>query len=176
MEHALIPAPLPDRETFARVWQRVMPDPDRSPLRLRSAGEEAPSGDTTSPPLLVLLEGLFRSGSDCQRQARRGGPAAGPLSELSAAQRQSLRQFSPLFFLRTGTPFRPAAAEGPLLPLPLFLRQQYLLCRRLEVLAEQLAREEQDPCFFRILQEFRPCASRRAARFYSLLFQFLPVP
>ena len=174
MENSLISSPLPDRETFARVWQRVMPEPGSSPLRLRPPKGDSTLTAGTEPLLTPLLESLSRSLSACQRQSRQGGPAARNLSVLSAGQRQSLRQLSALFYLRTGAEFHPSPAAEKLLPLPCFLRREYLLCRRLEALAAQLAQGEQDPCFFRILQEFQADSRRWAALLCTLLSQFLP--
>ena len=174
MEKNTLPSPLPEAETFARVWQRVMPEPGSSPLMLRPAA--APPAPLTAPedPLLPLLEGLSRSAVLCRRQARSGGPAAGFFAQMSVAQRQSLRSLTALYYLRTGQPFRPAEGGKTPPPLPVFLRQEYLLCRRLEGLTAALEQGEQDPCFRDIFRALRAQLARWSRSLCALLAQFLP--
>lgn len=170
MEHPVPSPPLPDAETFARVWQRVMPEPDSSPLRLCPPGEISPS----RPPLVPLLEGLSAGSSACRKQARCGGSLRPALVSLSAQQRQSFRRLAALHYLRTGSVFCPDPEPNGPVSRPEFLRREYLLCCRLRQYAADLARQETDPCFLRILQDFQGDCRRWAGFFFTFLEQFLP--
>ena len=138
--------PLPDQETFERVWRRVMPNqelspvavdtPDRDPVQ---AEEEHTDGDTQSSQpvpqsqedaalLLALADQVWEGISRAQTLTHRMGSRARQLSELSADHQRALRQLSALYFLLTGQrvpprqPIRPREA----LPLSQALREQYL--------------------------------------------------
>ena len=173
MENSLVPLPLPDGETFARVWKRVMPEPDGSPIRLRVPEDASALNRGGAPTLTALAEGLFQSASALRRQAGRGGPMGRTLSALSAAQRQSLRRLTALLYLRTDTPTLPSStAEAPN-ALSDFLRWDYRLCRRLEALAGMLEQQESDPCFRTRFHLIRTELLNQTALLFALLEQSL---
>lgn len=172
MEKSLILPSQPDSETFRRVWSRVMPDPALSPVRPLSPEGEAAQTTHEVSPIPALLADLGRSAEACGRGAKRGGPAARILAQLSTAQRQSLRQLAALHYLKTGRTctLRPEP-EAPL-PLPELVRREYLLCRRREALAALLEASEQDPCGREFLRHFRAECGRWAALLWRVLEQF----
>lgn len=138
--------PLPDQETFDRVWRRVMPDQEHSPVAVnapepsasapaQAQPEEEPSAQTgekeTSSPDETLLQGLMELAQEgmggAQAIFRRTGSRTRQLSDLAADHRRALRQLATLYFLLTGRRFRPKAA-APVRggELPAALREQFL--------------------------------------------------
>ena len=127
--------PLPDRETFERVWRRVMPDQSLSPVAvdgLEARGTEAAEGEAASRPpiqpqrdealLTELLEMAWSGMSSAQM-----GNRARQLSELPGDHQRAVRQLSAFYFLLTGrpSPVRGGAASQETRPLPQALRAQY---------------------------------------------------
>ena len=87
--------PLPDRETFERVWRRVMPDQSRSPVAVdgpEARGTEAAEGEAASRPpiqpqrdealLTELMELAWSGMSSAQALVRRMGNRARQLSSI----------------------------------------------------------------------------------------------
>ena len=136
--------PLPDQETFERVWRRVMPNQDLSPVAVGSpeqaADQEAvnapgiqtpPSSSQTQEDgelLLALMDQALAGISGAQALTRRMGSRARQLSELSTDHQQAMRRLSALYYLLTGQrcPPRPAVQPREFLPVSQALREQYL--------------------------------------------------
>ena len=126
--------PLPDRETFERVWKRVMPDQSLSPVEAGEAaggGTQAPENASSGEDgalLARLTEQLRGALPGAQSLARRMGGRSRPLADLPGDRQRALRRLSALYFLLTG--LRPAARPSlpPREPISLSqaLREQYL--------------------------------------------------
>ena len=126
--------PLPDQETFERVWKRVMPDQSLSPVEAGEAaggGTQAPENASSGEDgalLARLTEQLRGALPGAQSLARRMGGRSRPLADLPGDRQRALRRLSALYFLLTG--LRPAARPSlpPREPISLSqaLREQYL--------------------------------------------------
>ena len=132
--------PLPDRETFERVWRRVMPDQSRSPVAVdgpEAHGTEAAEGEAEPRPavqrqrdevlLTELMEMAWSGMSSAQALVRRMGNRGRQLSELPGDHQRAVRQLSAFYFILTGrpSPVRGGAASQETRPLPQALRAQY---------------------------------------------------
>ncbi len=128
-----------DPEVFRRVWNRVMPDQEHSPIQVSSP---TPSASRPQPVQQAVRPAL----SDAEiirnriEQAREGAlrlqvlfrrmngrPGARVISELAAGHRQLLRQLTTAYFLTTGRRFQPGGMTPTVDPdLSLALREQFL--------------------------------------------------
>ena len=152
--------PLPDQETFERVWKRVMPDQSLSPVTVGAAGAAPAPQQAAAPPgdgdlRLSLLERGRAGAARAQALLRRAGGRSRPLSELSADHQRALRQLSALYFLLTGENCPAGEAPSPreLLPLPQALREQYLWEREWSGACLQGSRAAGDPALRELLEE-----------------------
>ncbi len=126
------PVPAPDREAFERVWRRVMPDEEASPIGLgpaRSEGAEgaAPDREASVPTLAAQEEAQYAApclgessltytqllqelmdDAQCGWQTYRAltyqarGQVNRQLGALAADQRLCLRRLGAVYFLLTG--------------------------------------------------------------------------
>ena len=142
----------PDWETFQRVWKRVMPNEEHSPIQVRTRPAEEPCKPEQIPPkmdlegeLKELMQWLCAGVSRAEEEARQ--PGALPLCHLLYQQRrQAMRRFGAVFFLQTGKRFSCArASRKGRMERDQMLRQEYLwerqweeFCRRGAEYADQV--------------------------------------
>lgn len=134
---------MPDRETFLRVWKRVMPDDSESPIAISppAAGPARPPKQPPRPPerprgleweelLQTMDEGMAGAHEIVRRL-----PGARPMLENLWG---SARQVRSAYFLQTGRRWREQVPQGMgREPIRVMLRRQYVweirwadLCRR----------------------------------------------
>lgn len=179
MDEPLIPAQLPDRETFQRVWNRVMPNQENCPVALTPAPQApaAQPGNRDADLLARLLDQQAAEAAAYQQMARQQNPCGRRLSVLAADCQRSFRQLSAARFLLTGQPYRPGPAAVSLpSSLPLALRERYLEARRGHTMAEQASQQVQDPALARLLTEFARELEDRAGQIAAILEQIFPAP
>ena len=124
----------PDWETFQRVWKRVMPNEENSPVQVRTQPEERmpppmqPLPEQSEPEKrLEEMMGWLWAG------VRRAGRMTGQPGGLSIwnmlyqQRRQALRQFGTMYFLQVGKRY---SGKGKIqesgMDLDQMLRQEYL--------------------------------------------------
>ena len=131
----------PDPETFRRVWARVMPDGEGSPIALereRPEKQERPQDPPEEKPtperepgasLEMLIDRTRAAAESAQSLARRAGRYSQSMGALAAEDRTALRRFSAAYYLETGRTYRPAKPlqdpEPEILTLAPALRRQY---------------------------------------------------
>lgn len=178
-----------DPETFRRVWSRVMPDQENSPLVVVSQPQPAPAQTgaqaCTEAPLclgeearphaqeLQQLMDRAREGAETgQALSRRAGNWSRSLAALASDHRRALRQLSAAYFLITGQRHRPAQPALSLNPsLPLALRDQFVWEQRWERDCRRAAEGCSDPCLGELYQELARDGTLHAAVIRSLLEQ-----
>ena len=129
----------PDPETFRRVWARVMPDGEGSPIALdreRPEKQERPQDPPEEKPtperepgadLEQLIDRTRAAAESAQSLARRAGRYSQSMGTLAAEDRTALRRFSAAYYLETGRDYcsgRPPQSPEPLALAPA-LRRQY---------------------------------------------------
>ena len=140
----------PDWETFQRVWKRVMPNEENSPVQVRrqpgeTVSQKRPESEKPKPenPLEELMRWLCTGVVRSERMAGRpGGPAIWKL--LYQQRRQTMRQFGTLYFLHTGK--RYSCGEYPSRErwgMDQMLRQEYLWEKRWEELCDPVIRQKE---------------------------------
>lgn len=149
----------PDPETFRRVWARVMPDGEGSPIALepepseRTEQQERPPEERSGPErepgadLEQLIDRTRAAAESAQSLARRAGRYSQSMGTLAAEDRTALRRFSAAYYLETGRTYRPAKPlqdpEPEILTLAPALRRQYQREEELEGLCSaQMKRAE----------------------------------
>ena len=155
----------PDPETFRRVWARVMPDGEGSPIALeprqpeqpeqtkrqerpQRPPEESPSPEREPGADLEILIDLTRIAAEsAQSLARRAGRYSQSMGTLAAEDRTALRRLTAAHYLETGRaylPPKPSQSQEPeILSLAPALRRQYQREEELEGLcAAQMKRSE----------------------------------
>jgi hypothetical protein len=160
-----------DPEVFRRVWDRVMPDQNNSPLVVvpPSLPKEPPAPVPTpeEPPLCLgeqskgdtealkhLMEQAAENIAAGQSLTRRNSAFQRSLSALTADHRRAMRQLSAAFFLITGQRFRPAPPSLSLPPaLPLALRAQFVREQKWERACLRSAQTVGDSCLKELCQE-----------------------
>lgn len=187
-----------DAETFRRVWRRVMPDQDLSPvlpavpaLSPDTPGTPEPPSSScppqTSPPACLCpdsegyapcLEELMEDtkGLSCayQNAARRcGGRTARLLTSLLPSLGQDQRRLCAACFLITGTRYTPKGNPVSLSgAAPWQLRSLFLLeQQRAAKLSDYAAGTSDDPCLRELFRELEHAARLRAGRIRALLEQ-----
>lgn len=134
----------PDPETFRRVWARVMPDGEGSPIALererpeKQGKQEKPQDPPEEKPtqerepgadLEQLIDRTRAAAESAQSLARRAGRYSQSMGTLAAEDRTALRRFSAAYYLETGRTYRPAKPlqdpEPEILSLAPALRRQY---------------------------------------------------
>ena len=129
----------PDPETFRRVWARVMPDGEGSPIALepepseRTEQQERPPEERSGPErepgasLEMLMDRTRAAFESAQHLARRAGRYGQSIGAVAAEDRTALRRLSAAYYLETGQDYR--SNRTPQSPEPLALapalRRQY---------------------------------------------------
>ena len=129
----------PDPETFRRVWARVMPDGEGSPIALepepseRTEQQERPPEERSGPErepgasLEMLINRTRAAFESAQHLARRAGRYGQSIGAVAAEDRTALRRLSAAYYLETGRDYR--SNRTPQSPEPLALapalRRQY---------------------------------------------------
>ena len=129
----------PDPETFRRVWARVMPDGEGSPIALepepseRTEQQERPPEERSSPErepgasLEMLIDRTRAAFESAQNLVRRAGRYGQSIGAVAAEDRTALRRLSAAYYLETGRDYR--SNRTPQSPEPLALapalRRQY---------------------------------------------------
>lgn len=136
----------PDPETFRRVWARVMPDGEGSPIALepepseRTEQQERPPEERSGPErepgasLEMLIDRTRAAFESAQHLVRRAGRYGQSIGAVAAEDRTALRRLSAAYYLETGRDYR--SNRTPQSPEPLALapalRRQYLREEELE--------------------------------------------
>ena len=190
-----------DQDTFRRVWQRVMPDQDLSPVHPAAptfspeapgtpetpAPPVSPCPPQTSPPACLcpdsegyapcleeLMEETCALSRTYQSAARRCGGAVGRLlTGLLPGLSQDQRRLCAAYFLITGARYIPASQAAPLSgAAPWQLRSLFLLeQQRAAKLSDLAGGTENDPCLRELLRELERTARLRAGRIRARLEQ-----
>lgn len=129
----------PDPETFRRVWARVMPDGEGSPIALepepseRTEQQERPPEERSGPErepgasLEMLMDRTRAAFESAQNLARRAGRYGQSIGAVATEDRTALRRLSAAYYLETGQDYR--SNRTPQSPEPLALapalRRQY---------------------------------------------------
>ena len=129
----------PDPETFRRVWARVMPDGEGSPIALepepseRTEQQERPPEERSGPErepgasLEMLIDRTRAAFEGAQNLVRRAGRYGQSIGAVAAEDRTALRRLSAAYYLETGQDYR--SNRMPQSPEPLALapalRRQY---------------------------------------------------
>lgn len=129
----------PDPETFRRVWARVMPDGEGSPIALEPEGPEEqeipqrPPEERSGPErepgasLEMLIDRTRAAFESAQNLVRRAGRYGQSIGAVAAEDRTALRRLSAAYYLETGRDYR--SNRTPQSPEPLALapalRRQY---------------------------------------------------
>lgn len=129
----------PDPETFRRVWARVMPDGEGSPIALepepseRTEQQESLPEERSGPErepgasLEMLIDRTRAAFESAQHLARRAGRYGQSIGAVAAEDRTALRRLSAAYYLETGRDYR--SGRTPQSPEPLALapalRRQY---------------------------------------------------
>ena len=136
----------PDPETFRRVWARVMPDGEGSPIALepepseRTEQQERPPEEHSVPErepgasLEMLIDRTRAAFESAQNLVRRAGRYGQSIGAVAAEDRTALRRLSAAYYLETGQDYR--SNRTPQSPEPLALapalRRQYQREEKLE--------------------------------------------
>ena len=177
-----------DPEVFQRVWNRVMPDQDRSPIAMDAPAQpavpalspapEQPPETPPSAPLTCLGEGsrpytqairdFLRSLQSLSR--RSGSRAARVLSGIAGDLRREERRLSTAYFLITGERYSPSqAGAAPSGSLPLVLRTLFQQLHQRAAQARAAAQGMGDPCLQQLFQDLAEDAEFYAQRLRALL-------
>lgn len=129
----------PDPETFRRVWARVMPDGEGSPIALEPEPSERTEQQESLPEerfglerepgasLEMLIDRTRAAFESAQNLARRAGRHGQSIGAVAAEDRTALRRLSAAYYLETGQDYRskrPPQSPEPLALAPA-LRRQY---------------------------------------------------
>ena len=184
-----------DPEVFQRVWNRVMPDQDRSPIAMDAPSQpavpalspapEQPPETPPSAPLTCLGEGsrpytqAIRDMTDQTRgflrslqslSRRSDSRAARVLSGIAGDLRREERRLSTAYFLITGARYSPSqAGAAPSGPLPLALRTLFQQLHQRAAQARAAAQGMGDPCLQQLFQDLGEDAEFHAQRLRALL-------
>lgn len=184
-----------DSEVFQRVWNRVMPDQDRSPIAMDAPAQPAAPALSPAPeqppetapqvPLTCLGEGsrpytqAIRDMIDQTRgflrslqalSRRSGSRAARVLSGIAGDLRREERRLSTAHFLITGEQYSPSQTGAvPSGPLPLALRALFQQLHQRAAQARAAAQGMGDPCLQQLFQDLGEDAEFYAQRLRALL-------
>ena len=184
-----------DPEVFQRVWNRVMPDQDRSPIAMDAPAQPAvpalspaPEQPPETPPQVPLTclgegsrpytqairdimdqtRGFLRSLQSLSR--RSGSRAARVLSGIAGDLRREERRLSTAHFLITGERYAPSQTGAvPSGPLPLALRALFQQLHQRAAHALAAAHGIGDPCLQQLFQDLAEDAEFYAQRLRALL-------
>lgn len=165
-----------DPEVFQRVWNRVMPQQELSPIQpalpVRAAPSPLPAPQ--EPDLAQLLELTWALRQSYQAALRRMGSRGARLLNLRRdALGRELKRLSAAHYLAAGARYLPSRAgeeAGP--SWESTLRNLYLLEQERWKALDQLARALSDPCQAALLEELAQAASLQSFRLRTLLEQF----
>lgn len=129
----------PDPDTFRRVWARVMPDGEGSPIALepepseRTEQQERPPEERSGPErepgtsLEMLMDRTRAAFESAQNLVRRAGRYGQSVGAVAAEDRTALRRLSAAYYLETGQDYRSNRTSQSPEPLALApaLRRQY---------------------------------------------------
>ena len=160
-----------DREVFARVWKRVMPDRrEDCPFEVMEAAQQSLPAVVVPDPPAAEEEGTVCLGSAsavhgpqlqqyidqelaahrcCQALARRvPGSGGRMLSNLAAEQRRQAKRLSTAYFLISGVRYWPADRSGSPVngPVTAALREQFQAMQRYAACYRAAAAGTADPC------------------------------
>ena len=160
-----------DREVFARVWKRVMPDRrEDCPFEVVEAAQQSLPAVVVPDPPAAEEEGAVCLGSAsavhgpqlqqyidqelaahrcCQMLARRvPGGGGRMLSNLAAEQRRQAKRLSTAYFLISGVRYWPADRSGSPVngPVTAALREQFQAMQRYAACYRAAAAGTADPC------------------------------
>ena len=184
-----------DPEVFQRVWNRVMPDQDHSPIAMDAPSQPAVPALSPAPeqppetppevPLTCLGEGsrpytqAIRDMTDQTRgflrslqalSRRSGSRAARVLSGIAGDLRREERRLSTAHFLITGERYSPSqTGAAPSGPLPLALRTLFQQLHQRAAQARAAAQGMGDPCLQQLFQDLAEDAEFYAQRLRALL-------
>lgn len=184
-----------DPEVFQRVWNRVMPNQDRSPIAMDAPAQPAVPALSPAPeqppetapqvPLTCLGEGsrpytqAIRDMTDQTRgflrslqalSRRSGSRAARVLSGIAGDLRREERRLSTAYFLITGERYSPSqAGAAPSGPLPLALRALFQQFHKRAAQTRAAAQGMGDPCLQQLFQDLAEDAEFYAQRLRALL-------
>lgn len=184
-----------DPEVFQRVWNRVMPDQDRSPIAMDAPAQPAVPALSPAPeqppetapqvPLTCLGEGsrpytqAIRDMMDQTRgflrslqalSRRSGSRAARVLSGIAGDLCREERRLSTAHFLITGERYSPSQTGAvPSGPLPLALRALFQQLHQRAAQARAAAQGMGDPCLQQLFQDLGEDAEFYAQRLRALL-------
>ena len=184
-----------DPEVFQRVWNRVMPDQDRSPIAMDAPAQPAVPALSPAPeqppetapqvPLTCLGEGsrpytqAIRDMMDQTRgflrslqslSRRSDSRAARVLSGIAGDLRREERRLSTAYFLITGERYSPSQTGAvPSGPLPLALRALFQQLHQRAAQARAAAQGMGDPCLQQLFQDLGEDAEFYAQRLRALL-------
>lgn len=184
-----------DPEVFQRVWNRVMPDQDRSPIAMDAPAQHAVPALSPAPeqppetppqvPLTCLGEGsrpytqAIRDMMDQTRgflrslqalSRRSGSRAARVLSGIAGDLCREERRLSTAHFLITGERYSPSQTGAvPSGPLPLALRALFQQLHQRAAQARAAAQGMGDPCLQQLFQDLGEDAEFYAQRLRALL-------
>ena len=184
-----------DPEVFQRVWNRVMPDQDHSPIAMDAPSQPAVPALSPAPeqppetppevPLTCLGEGsrpytqAIRDMMDQTRgflrslqalSRRSGSRAARVLSGIAGDLRREERRLSTAHFLITGERYSPSQTGAvPSGPLPLALRALFQQLHQRAAQARAAAQGMGDPCLQQLFQDLGEDAEFYAQRLRALL-------
>lgn len=184
-----------DPEVFQRVWNRVMPDQDRSPIAMDAPAQPAVPALSPAPeqppetapqvPLTCLGEGsrpytqAIRDMMDQTRgflrslqslSRRSGSRTARVLSGIAGDLRREERRLSTAHFLITGERYAPSQTGAvPSGPLPLALRALFQQLHQRAAQARAAAQGMGDPCLQQLFQDLGEDAEFYAQRLRALL-------
>lgn len=151
------PLEVEDRELFQRVWQRVMPDQEQSPIAVLPPQPQVHQHDLPqlgqasmayAQPIREMMESLQEHRQLYQSLARRTqGQNARSLSALAARHQGDLRRLGAVYFLLTGERFYPAVSPAlPAGPLGGALREMFAREQRLGQRFSQAGEHNPDSC------------------------------
>lgn len=164
--------PSPDRETFQRVWRRVMPQerpdcpftldapdaavPASAPATLPAAAPAPlPSppvaclGPSSAEALVALDQLLLLTAEAWQAYLAMGGRASQATlpTSLAQAKRQQFRRLATARFLISGEPYQISEVKRPQAnPLPLAIRERYQAEQQAALQFLTAAEATADPC------------------------------
>ena len=140
-ENGWVMEEVPDPETFRRVWARVMPDGESSPIALepeQTEEQERPQrppereSDQAREPgadLEILMDRTRAAAESAQSLARRAGRYSQSIGNLAAEDRTALRRLTAAYYLERGRVYstpRPSQSQEPEpMSLAPALRRQY---------------------------------------------------
>lgn len=160
-----------DREVFARVWKRVMPEgredcpfevveaarqtlpavvvPDPPAAEEEGAVCLGPASAVHGPQLQQYIDQELAAHRCCQALARRvPGGGGRMLSNLAAEQRRQAKRLSTAYFLISGVRYWPADRSGSPVsgPVTAALREQFQAMQRSAACYRAAAAGTADPC------------------------------